>query len=118
MSELLGCPFCGSPAEITKFTRDTRLQTEITQIQCVNDDRCHVSVDIQHTDEAAAIKAWNTRASPAIGETREELLDLAGWAREVPPALLSDNSPNAKHFERIAEILTALSTVTRPKRGL
>lgn len=42
------------------------------------------------------------------GERRTELLELAKWARAVPEALLADNSPNKKRFERIAEILEAL----------
>ena len=37
-----------------------------------------------------------------------EFRDLAEWARAVP-SLLADNSPNAKHYERIARILEDLA---------
>jgi len=37
-----------------------------------------------------------------------EFRELAEWARAVPH-LLSDPSPNAKHFERIARILEDLA---------
>lgn len=38
-----------------------------------------------------------------------EFRELAEWARSVPKALLADNSPNAKHFKRIARILEDLA---------
>ena len=37
-----------------------------------------------------------------------EFRELAEWARAVPH-LLSDTSPNAKHYERIARILDDLA---------
>jgi hypothetical protein len=37
-----------------------------------------------------------------------EFRELAEWARAVPP-LLSEGSPNAKHYERIARILEDLA---------
>lgn len=38
-----------------------------------------------------------------------EFRELAEWARAVPDSLLAQNSPNAKHFERIARILEDLA---------
>lgn len=45
---------------------------------------------------------------------RDEMLDLAEWARAVPAALLSDRSPNAEKFERIAQILEGLAAAPAP----
>ncbi len=44
-----------------------------------------------------------------------EFRELAEWARAVPH-LLSDNSPNAKHYERIARILEDLAKLDSADR--
>jgi len=38
-----------------------------------------------------------------------EFRELAEWARAVPRSLLSDGSPNAKHYKRIACLLDDLA---------
>jgi len=38
-----------------------------------------------------------------------EFRELAAWARAVPKQILSEGSPNAKHYERIARILEDLA---------
>lgn len=57
--KLLPCPFCGAEPLLTRFERGG---THFTQIQCGNDDSCAVCVDVQQTDEAVAVKVWNTRS--------------------------------------------------------
>jgi hypothetical protein len=44
-----------------------------------------------------------------------EFRELASWARAVPCSLLADNSPNAKHYERIAQVLEDLATIDGSK---
>jgi hypothetical protein len=45
-----------------------------------------------------------------------EFRELAGWARAVP-TLLSEGSPNAKHYERIARILEDLAKLDALSNG-
>lgn len=47
----------------------------------------------------------------------DEFRELAEWARAVPDGLLADNSPNAKHFERIARILEDLAKLDALSNG-
>lgn len=61
--KLLPCPFCGAPAKLTRFERGDGVPAIwVTQILCDNDKQCMVCVDIQHINEAVAIKGWNTRS--------------------------------------------------------
>lgn len=46
-----------------------------------------------------------------------EFRELAEWARAVPDALLADNSPNARHYERIARILEDLAKLDEFSRA-
>jgi hypothetical protein len=46
-----------------------------------------------------------------------EFRELAEWARAVPDGLLAQNSPNAKHFERIARILEDLAKLDALSNG-
>jgi hypothetical protein len=45
-----------------------------------------------------------------------EFRELAEWARAVPP-LLSEGSPNARHYERIARILDDLAKLDALSNG-
>jgi hypothetical protein len=47
----------------------------------------------------------------------EEFRELAEWAKEVPRALLSEGSPNAKHYERIARLLEDLAKLAALSNG-
>lgn len=46
-----------------------------------------------------------------------EFRKLAAWARAVPKSLLSEGSPNAKHYERIARILEDLAKLDALSNG-
>lgn len=84
------CPFCGAPALMTHFERDT---TRITQIQCGNDEDCPVCVDVQQTDEAVAVKVWNARTSDLAqtpADTYRETVRKVAAAREKRMAQLRD----------------------------
>ncbi len=72
---LLPCPFCGADAEMSRFTSrvSPSKNVETTQIQCGNDDYCHVTVDIQHVNEAVAVEAWNTRSDARLTSEIEAL---------------------------------------------
>lgn len=135
---LLPCPFCGGPAKMTRFpSRVSPPQNvEITQIQCDNDEYCHVCVDIQHINEAVAVKAWNRRAGVAqsSGPWPKEEIEPGRWvdvdpdviARPWPPlkkalwnVLMAENLNDGhyiKAFHLIEKLWAAASPVSSTDR--
>lgn len=57
VSELLPCPFCGSPAELTVQARG------VVRITCSDWKSCGMYPQIKK-EAAAAIAAWNLRSEP------------------------------------------------------
>ena len=77
--ELLPCPFCGGPACLTRFDQlGEPVSIHVSRIECGNDDRCPVTVEVRQINEAVAIKAWNTRTPPGEAGQGQEFADSSG----------------------------------------
>ena len=77
-------------------------------------DGCPNCKDI-NTLRSACFDAVEQRVLDLINPA--EFRELAEWARAVPDGILSRNSPNAKHFKRIARILEYLAKLAAVPNG-
>jgi hypothetical protein len=86
----------------------------VSHIQCVNDEGCKVTVDIQHMNEAVAIEAWNTRppSERPVAQMREALANRLGE--------IAGRVPLERDRETIIEACNALRALTaeRPEAAV
>ena len=73
--ELLPCPFCGGPPEVT------RGNGPLTEIRCINHD-CSIWPGIELPEQHAVI-AWNERATLTQQQGGEQEADVERQAREL-----------------------------------
>lgn len=58
----LPCPFCGSPAELAEFSNGTQ------QVRCTDRRGCGATGRRSGDGPAEAVRRWNQRFYPALGE--------------------------------------------------
>ena len=75
--KLKSCPFCGSEADLSEFSKDA------WAIICSNEKCLLFNIDIWFDTKEQAITAWNTRGKVSEEKIRDLLEDKFGLAEGV-----------------------------------